>query len=87
MSTVTVFFISFVGVGLIYAIIAAFTKIFYKNKSIADLSLFELKVLDDEATVGGRLAGFVVNLFSSIIAPPIYILAGIITFIFWILAD
>ena len=80
-----VFFLSFIGVALIYAIIGALTKIFYKNKSIADLSLLELNVLYDQATVGNRLALFVANLFSSIIAPPIYILAGVITFIFWIL--
>ncbi|MCK5604511.1 hypothetical protein KAR91_21660 [Candidatus Pacearchaeota archaeon] len=85
MNTSTVFFISFVGVAFIYAITGAFTKIFYKNKSIADLSHFERNVLYDRATIGNRIALFVTNLFSSIIAPPVYILAGIITFIIWIL--
>jgi hypothetical protein len=85
MNTATVFFISFVGVAFIYAIGGSFTKIFYRNKSIADLSHLERNVLYDRATIGNRLALFAANLFSSIIAPPIYILAGVITFIFWIL--
>lgn len=82
-TTVAIFIMSFISVAFIYAILAATTKIFYKNKPITELSLVQLKILNGEATVGIRISTFLMNFISSIVAPPIYILAGIITLIFW----
>jgi len=82
-----VFIISFGVIALIYAILAATTKIFYKNKSVAELSLLERNILYGRATFGDRILLFGSNLFASYASPPIYITSGLITFIFWLISS
>jgi len=72
------FAVSFAAVALIYAFLAAFTSVFYKNKSLDQLSINEMDVLSGEATLFQRLSVFIINLFSSIVSPPVYILALVI---------
>ena len=67
--------ISFLVVALVYASIAAFSKVFYQKKSIANLSQSERNILFDRATKNDRFVLFITNLLSSFIAPPVYILA------------
>ena len=76
-----VFAISFVVFALLYAVLAATTTIFYRNKPAEELSHFERNVLYGRATFGNRLSLFFVNLLTSFMFPPIYILAGLITII------
>lgn len=80
-----IFIISFGCVAFFYAIISAFSSILYKSKSRADLSLLEIKILRNEATIADRLLTFLINFMSSIIAPPVYILAGVFTLIAYFL--
>jgi len=75
------FLVSFTIVALIYAVVGGFTRVFYKNKSRAHLSLLEMKTLRGEATITDKLLLFMINFCSSIVAPPVYILAGIATLI------
>lgn len=74
-----VFVLSFFGVSLILSIISAFTKYYYKGKSIGELSILEIKVLNNEATFLERMKLFFLNLFSSIYSIPNYIIAAVIT--------
>ena len=60
------------------------TSLFYKNKSTIDLSHLERNILFGKASLGDRVFLFGTNLLASAIAPPIYILAGLTTFIYWI---
>ncbi len=79
-----VFLISFGFVAFIYAILAATTTIFYRNKLTEELSHYERNVIYGRATIGNRIALFFGNLLSSFVAPPVYILAGLITLITWL---
>lgn len=79
-----IFLISFSCFAFVYAMIAATTTIFYKNKAIMDLSHLERNILYGRATLGDRAFLFGSNLLASVIAPPIYILAVLTTFIYWI---
>ena len=78
-----IFIISFVCFAFIYAVLASMTTLLYRHKSPIDLSLLERAVLYRRATIGDRLTLFITNLFASVVAPPVYILAAIITFIIW----
>lgn len=72
-----IFLISFIIISIIYALLAAISTIFYKDKSSVELSILELKILNKNASCKDRLKIFFINLFTSVFAPPIYILAGI----------
>ena len=74
-----VFVISFIIVAFIYAFLAAFTTILYRGKTDLDLSMLEMKILDGDASFGERIKVFIMNFFSSVYAPPVYILALIIS--------
>ena len=76
-----IFIIAFIGVAIVYSLIATFSKVFYKNKSVADLSYYERKVLHNEATFTVRLALFIHNLRACLSFPPVYIIAIIIAII------
>lgn len=76
-----VFVISFIIVAFIYAFLAAFTTILYRGKNWTDLSMTEMKILDGDASFGERIKVFIMNFYSSVYAPPVYILALIPTII------
>ena len=78
MKFVIIFAVSFAIVGLAYASLAAFTAVFYKNKLFDELTLYEMNVLGGKANIRQRLFLFLTNLFSSLISPPVYILAIIL---------
>ena len=80
-----VYLLSFFGVAFFYALLAATTTIFYRNKYPENLSHNERNILYKRATIIDRLSMFFGNLVTSIFAPPVYILAGIITFIIWLI--
>jgi len=80
-----IFIISFIGFAIITSLLAAFTTIYYRKKPSHDLSLLEYKILHREATILERLSAFFLSLIFSVIAPPVYILAGITTIIAYFL--
>lgn len=81
-----IFMISFGAIALVYAILAATTTIFYKNKSTEELSHYERNILYRRATIGDRIALFFGNLLLSFVAPAIYVTAGLITLVSWLLS-
>lgn len=46
-----VFIIGFICAAILYSLIASFSNIFYKNKSMFDLSIAEKKILNGELLV------------------------------------
>jgi hypothetical protein len=69
----------------LYSIIAAFSSFFYRNKLPSELSVAESKILGGEANIGEKLSIFFVNLIGGFIAPPVWIIAGFITFFIYII--
>jgi len=78
---ILIFGFAFVATSFVYALLAATTTIFYRNKPIRELSVTELGILHGKASVGEKITVFFSNLFSSIIAPPVYIIAIVITLV------
>lgn len=76
--------ISFGTIALIYSVLASTTTIFYRNKSTEELSHSQRNVLYGRATLGDRFGLFFGNLLSSLIFPPVYITATLITLIAWL---
>jgi hypothetical protein len=81
-----IFVIAFVSIAIIYSLLASLTKIFYKNKPVSQLSYAEMQILDNKAAVGLRAAIFFTNLLGSLIFPPVWILAGVITLIAYLIS-
>ncbi|MFW5721169.1 MAG: hypothetical protein ACOCUT_02650 [bacterium] len=79
-----VFLISFGVIAIIYAILASMTTLLYRNKDISELSKIERKILLGQASFKDRLKTFYLNILASLIFPPVYITAGIITFLVWL---
>ena len=69
------FLVWFIVVAVVYAIVASTTDVFYRNKPTFQLSFLELQILARKATIPQRLNVFFFNVFCSIFAPPVYILA------------
>jgi len=80
-----IFIVTFGIIAVIYAVIASTTGILYRGKNPAKLSINEIEILQGSASAGTRMSVFFINLFSSIFSPPIYIIAGIITLLFYLL--
>ena len=80
-----VFFITFGIVALIYAFLAAFTRVLYALQNTEDLSLAEMQIRDGAADFTLRLVIFVKSIFASVFSPPIYITSGLVTFIYWLI--
>ena len=76
-----IFGLAFIATSFVYAFLAAITTIFYRNKFIGDLGAVERDILYGRAGIGKRTGMFFLNLFGSVMAPPIYIIAGVVTLI------
>ncbi|MBU1124122.1 hypothetical protein KJ652_06080 [Patescibacteria group bacterium] len=76
-----VFVSAFVVVSFVYAFLSAFTTVFYRNKYPENLSRIESEILQGRAGIGKRFAYFFFGLLCSFMAPPIYIIAGLVTLI------
>lgn len=79
-----IFILSFVVVGFIYSVLAAFTGILYKNKPLSELSRPEREILDGKATIWTKLGIFLLSLISISISPPPYIIAGVATLLVYL---
>jgi hypothetical protein len=78
------FILFFIVVAIIYSFLSVATTLFYDNKSPVELSEIERKILNGSASLKEKFKFFFLSIILSVFAPPVYILAGIITFIFWI---
>lgn len=81
------FFFSFITVGVIYALLAATTTLFYKNKQVAELTLKEIDILKGNASVQTRIEMFFLSLIATLFFPPAYITASVITLIVYLLTN
>ena len=81
-----IFVFVFFVVAIIYAFLASFTTVLYRNKAISDLSHIERNVLYGRATVAERAGLFAISIFSSLYFPPCWIIAGIVVGIYWFVA-
>ncbi|MHB8842669.1 MAG: hypothetical protein ACYC56_12955 [Candidatus Aquicultor sp.] len=77
--------ISFLIVAFIYSFLAAFTKVFYKNRPVESLGASARNVLYNRATISEHFTLFFSNFLSSVVSPPVYILAIILTGIIYLL--
>ena len=80
----SVFIISFIVIGFVYAVIACTSTLFYRDKDFTELSLLEIKMLNGTATFSDKLKLLIINFLSSVFAPPIYILSIVATIIVWL---
>jgi len=71
--------------AIVYAILSATTKVFYTNKNVSELSSAETNILFDKAKFLTRTGVFFINLIGSFVTPQIYIIAGLITFIVYLI--
>lgn len=79
-----VFVISFYTVAIIYAYLAAFTTVLYRNKYPEKLSSTEINILYGRATKRERIIHFLLFFITSIWHPPCWMFAGIAVGIYWI---
>lgn len=77
--------VSFLIASALFASVAAFTTLFYRNRPVHDLSERERDILYGRARLHDRLMIFLVNLLASVIAPPVYITTIILAGILWLL--
>lgn len=79
-----VFGSSILAIPLFLAILASATKILYKTKSPVNMTHLEHKVLQGRATIRDRISLFANSLFISFVTPHVFIVAGVITLIAWV---
>ncbi|MHC4270666.1 MAG: hypothetical protein ACYSTS_19725 [Planctomycetota bacterium] len=71
-----IFILVFFVVAIVYAFLASFATVLYRNKQVNELSSLENDILFGRATIVKRLLMFVITIFSSFYFPPCYIIAG-----------
>jgi len=72
----------FLSVAFVYAFLSAFTTLFYKGKPVHSLGGGERDILYGRATIPTRISIFFINLLSSIVAPPVYIISLFIILVY-----
>jgi len=80
-----VFMFTFVIASVIYSFLSAFTSIFYRNKYAENLSRIEYEIRNGKAGIEKRVGLFFLSLFSCFMFPPIYIIAGLVTFVAYLI--
>lgn len=78
MNFISLLFISFLISAVLSSIVAAFTKIPYKNKFASQLSRVENAIKNGNASFSDRIKLFSISVFASIFAPPVYLKAIVI---------
>ncbi|MBX3009787.1 MAG: hypothetical protein KF816_17310 [Melioribacteraceae bacterium] len=81
-----VFIIGFLITAVIESILSSFSTVLFRGLDPMKLSMMQIKMLDGEATFNDKLRFFFVNLFSSLFNPLIYIIAGVITLIAYLIS-
>lgn len=80
-----IFVSSFVFTSIFAAIVAATSTVFYQGKQIEDLNFHKLKVLNGSARISNRIFLFFHFFIFSYSKLSIYLIAGVITLIIWLL--
>jgi hypothetical protein len=75
---------AFILVAFVYAILSAFTSIFYKKKKENEYSWVENQIRTGKATFGQRVTLFWHSLFGSIVVLNCYIVAAALTASYWL---
>jgi hypothetical protein len=61
-----------------FSLIAAFSTMPYKNKVSSQLSILENRIKNGTASITDRIKVFIINMFSSFVAPQVGIVALIV---------
>jgi hypothetical protein len=80
----TVFALTFLATAVLYSLLSAMSGVLHQGKNTEDLSHLERQVLYGRATIGERLKLFTLNIFASIFFLPAYILAALVTLVYYI---
>ena len=78
-----IYLTAFIIVAFIYAFIAAFTSIFYRNTPEVQCSYVEKLIRSGTATFGQRVTLFWHSVFGSLVVLPCYLVAAVLTGIYW----
>lgn len=81
-----IFVMVFFVVAIVYAYLASFTTVPYRNKELNDLRTIERNIVLGRATVAQRVGLFVMSIFASLCFPICWIAAGIAIGIYWVIA-
>lgn len=80
-----VFGISYFLSSVLFASLRAFNSNFYRDMSPGKLNHYELKIYNGDAKIRDRVLVFVRGILINFTTPHIFILAGIITFLVWLI--
>ena len=80
-----IFIFTFIFVGIISSVIAATTNFYYQRKSIIELSQLEIRILQGQATFLDRVKIFILNLISTPLSIPNYVISIIISIVIYII--
>ena len=72
--------------SFLYALLSAFTPILYRGKEMSELSSDARDILYKRASIVVRIRTFFINVISSIIAPQVHIVSGLVAgviYLFW----
>jgi hypothetical protein len=70
-----IFFLSFLAVAAGYGLVAGWTKLFYRNKAVGQLTGHELRIKQGTASIEQRLAVFSRAFFGALFTYQVYLLA------------
>ena len=73
----------FLVVAFLYAFLASFTSLFYRRKPEPECSYIEKMIRSGKATLGQRVTLFWHSVFGSLVVWQCYIVAGVLTAIYW----
>ena len=79
-----IFLMAFIAAGFIYAFLAAFTSIFYRNMPEVECSYVEKLIRSGKATFGQRVTLFWHSVFASLVVSQCYIAAAVLTGLYWL---
>ena len=83
MSFFDIYWKVFIVITVIYSFLSAFSKVFYKDKPMTELSLNEMRILNGEAGFDTRISVIFRNLLFGIMFIPGHISSVIISFILY----
>jgi hypothetical protein len=79
-----IFLTAFIVTAFVYAFLAAFTSIFYRNMPEAECSYTEKLIKSGKASFGQRVTLFWHSVFASLVVLKCYIAAAAITGVYWL---
>lgn len=79
-----IFLTAFLVVAFLYAFLASFTSLLYRRKPEAECSYVEKMIRSGTATLGQRVTLFWHSVFGSLVVWQCYLIAAILTALYWL---